>query len=54
MKKDSVKIAIAIAALISKKGAELIRRGWTIKDLHELDKARRQEGYPPLFFKEEN
>lgn len=46
--------AINVAINLQARGKELLQRRWTIGALHALDKARKQEGYPPMFFSEED
>lgn len=46
--------AMGVRDNLLRKGKELLQRRWTIKELHNLDKARKAEGYPPMFFSEED
>ncbi len=46
--------AIAVAINLQARGKELLQRRWTIGELHDLDKARKAEGYPPMYFAEED
>ncbi|MFA7162832.1 MAG: hypothetical protein WC097_01615 [Eubacteriales bacterium] len=46
--------AIDVAINLQARGKELLQRRWTIGELHALDKARKAEGYPPMYFSEED
>lgn len=52
--KKKVMRAIDVTINLQVRGKELLQRRWTIGDLHALDKARKQEGYPPMYFAEED
>lgn len=46
--------AIDVAINLQARGKELLQRRWTIGELHALDKARKKEGYPTMYFSEED
>lgn len=46
--------ALSTTMRLQDRGGELLQRRWTIGDLHALDKTRKAEGYPPMFFSEED